>query len=245
MSTIYGAGGLIDGHIPLPTGTITHRTSERRNTSPWEPVPRRSDLTPAQIARRQKEAAETLRRLDRRSAGLTTDAYNARRRDQRTTSPNRGGRLDLDVNHIVHLYVEQRLTLKQVAAEIGASVKAVTSRLEEAGIPRRDVNAERRKITRDQLVAAVEAGRTPTQIADQYGMNPRHVNDLVRELRREAGLPIRRRAQPRVDAAPILAAATQGLTVTEIAQTTGISEVTVRRKLREAGVRARDGRRSA
>ena len=100
-------------------------------------------------------------------------------------------------------------------------------------------------ITRDQLVAAVEAGRTPTQIADQYGMNPRHVNDLVRELRREAGLPIRRRAQPRVDAAPILAAATQGLTVTEIAQTTGISEVTVRRKLREAGVRARDGRRSA
>jgi AraC-like DNA-binding protein len=201
-------------------------------------------MSPAEQRKAQREAAEVLAKADARKRGIAAEAYNASRRDQRSDSPRRGGRLDLDVAQIVRLYVDQRLTLKQVAAEMGVSVKVVQTRLKEAGVERRNINAERRKITREQLAAAVEAGLTPTQIANEHGMSPRHVNDLVRELRRETGQPIRTRSH-RVDPAPVLEAAERGLSVTAIAQTLGLSEVTVRRKLRDAGVKARDGRKSA
>ena len=243
MTTPLPGGPLTHGHIPLPIGTVAHRPIERRNTSPFGPPKRVADPTPAQHARRQKEAAETLRRLDRRRAGRPEQPTPRATKATRQTTPRDDGPPEW-VPRAVTLY-QSGLSFARVAAEVGKHQATVTKWVKRAGITPR---SGKPRPTFDLAAAvAMAATHTTTEIAAHFGIA---LQTLHKHLQKAGVRAVRRRAsgpEPLpLDVDHILDLYSQGWTPRQIGDQLGCSHQTIRTRLRAAGVdlRAEAGRKA-
>jgi AraC-like DNA-binding protein len=184
MTTIYGAGGLMGEAIPYPTTPQPIRPVERRNWRPWDPPKRPAQMSPAEQRKALRDAAHTLRAMDKRKKASSDAAYNQRRRDERKRGPER---IDVDMDTVRRLH-DEHWTMKAIAQHVGVSERTLAHRMDEAGLERRDPNVARAKVTRAQLIAAVEEGLTGKEIAERYGARVETVWTRLWRLRKEGAI---------------------------------------------------------
>ena len=189
MTTPLPGGPLTHGHIPLPIGTVAHRPIERRNTSPFGPPKRVADLTPAQHARRQKEAAETLRRLDRRRAGRPEQpSTKSKGKAKASGGGNPDGRPYVwDVQEAERRYAAGQ-TAATIGADLGVSAKTVMAALKRRGnvTMRRAsdyANGAQTTLFDHAEMLADAPNMTLRRLAEKYAVDPRTIR---RHLKRAA-----------------------------------------------------------
>ena len=155
----------------------------------------------------------------------------------------------VDPAQLRELYVTQRLTTREVGAELGMSHNRVIRELELAGIPRRsrherrprDARAEVTKEAAEELY--VRRGLTVRELAETFGVSDEYLRKRLREFgiakRPGSFRPklARRRSDLMADAAELYAPA--GATMRDVADELGISTSIVRELLHEAGVTVR------
>lgn len=154
-----------------------------------------------------------------------------------------------DPAQLRELYVTQRLTTREVGAELGMSHNRVIRELELAGIPRRSRHERRPREARAEVTkeAAEELymrrGLTVRELAETFGVSDEYLRKRLREFgiskRPGSFRPklARRRADLMADAVELYAPA--GATMRDVADELGISTTIVRELLHEAGVTVR------
>ena len=244
MSAPLAGGGLTGRHVPLPVGTVTHRPIQRQSTSPWEPPKRPSQMTPAEINRARKEAAERLRRLDRRRKGLPERETTPRKpKTKRPPTPRHDGPPEW-VPRAVDLY-QSGLSFARVATEVGKHEVTVNKWVKRAGITPR---SSKPRPSFDVATAIdMAATHTSTQIAAHFGIS---LQTLHAHLKKADVRAIRGRGcgpEPLpLDVDRIRDLYSQGWTPRQIGDELGCSHQTIRTRLRDAGVtlRAEAGRKA-
>jgi len=147
------------------------------------------------------------------------------------------------------LYVEQRLTVREVGAELGMSHNRVIRELALAGIPRRSRHERRPRdrraeVTREALAELyVRRGLSVRELTTQLGVSEEYVRKRLRECgfakRRGTFRPKLGRSRGEIisDAAHLYVEV--GMSLRDVAAELNVSSTLVREMLHEAGVTVR------
>ncbi|WP_346154501.1 hypothetical protein [Nonomuraea recticatena] len=144
-----------------------------------------------------------------------------------------------DVDAAKRLYLEDELSVREVAWRLGWSHTAIYDVLVAAGVPLRPTGSSPRRIpaeVREAVVAEYAAGERMSVLCSRYGVAAQSVRNMVSEAGgslRLGGATLAGRS--RFDREQAAALADQGWTVPSIAILTGFCEGHVRRQLREMG----------
>jgi len=137
-----------------------------------------------------------------------------------------------DPAELRQLYLEERLTVKAIAALLSVSRSQVAAGLKAAGVPWRS-SQKQCPVEKDQLCALVEAGAGPTMLARRYGVAR---NTAARWLA-DAGLLD---PDPEIDPEQLQRLYVgQQLSTREVATELGVNKSRVLRALAAAGIPAR------
>jgi transposase len=146
-----------------------------------------------------------------------------------------------DIDRLRRLYVDQRLTISQIAASLGVAPQTVHNRLVAAKIPRRpSPSTPRTDITDDQIRRLyINQGWSAPEIASHFGCGTSTVYARLERL----GVA-RRPARPRSDARPSdedlrELYATDGLSLRQIAERFNVSAQAAHRWVTAAGIERR------
>jgi len=154
-----------------------------------------------------------------------------------------------DAERLRTLYVEQRLTTREVGAELGMSHKRVIRELALAGIPRRSRHErrprnERAEVTREALEELyVRRGLSVRELTAWFGVSDEYLRKRLRECgfakRRGTFRPKLSRSRGEIvdDAARLYVEA--GLSLRDVGAHLDVSSSLVREMLHEAGVTVR------
>ncbi|MFG6197753.1 hypothetical protein [Nonomuraea sp. JJY05] len=148
-------------------------------------------------------------------------------------------RLALDVAAATRLYLDDKLTVRQVGQRLGFSHTAVHDALVNAGVQLRPRGSRVKRIpakARAAIVAGYVAGERVTVLRARHKVAAQSIRNIVAE----AGVPLRAGGCPpggrrRFDRGRAAALAAQGWPAAAIAIMTGFSEGHVRRELRALG----------
>jgi transposase len=157
----------------------------------------------------------------------------------------------VDHNRLRALYVDSRLTTREIAAQFGVSHHRIIRELALVGIPRRPRYEHTRKARRASLTEEtlrelyVEQGLTMREIAQAAQVNLEYVSTRLRACR-FAKRPGSFRPRTAYAAAELRQLAAElyessGLTMRQVAAELGVSASTVRQALHEALVQVRVG----
>lgn len=195
------------------------------------PPKRRDDISDDQLRELyvtdQLSAPDVALRLD---CGPSTIYHRLDRlgipRRQSGHAPDRPDRSDL-----IRLYVEEGLSLRQVAARRGVTAPAVAGWLRHYGIPARAARTPPVDVNRDAIVDGYRSGLSTLELAAQQGCS---TATIYRDL--EAAGVHRRRHQPKLTRGALITALKSGCTAEEIADAHELSVSAVCRALRREGL---------
>lgn len=235
---------LVEAGIPIRT---RHESGRRRQlVSPaagdLRHMYEQERLSSPEIAQRLGVSQQTAHRwLTEAGISLRRSPLKGRKRGERTPVARPGA------DEIARLYIEQRRSLEDVAAELGATVHLVRTWMVEDGIPRRPAGGSpgrrRQPLPRRKPPPADEELRrlrlqeswTLRELAAHFSV---HVGTVRRWLT-EAGIPPGhgRGALPGLSVAELVERYCAGtMTATDLAGQTGVGYWRVVRELRDAGV---------
>jgi transposase len=151
-----------------------------------------------------------------------------------------------DKEVLVELYVDRRLSLEEVAAQLDLSAATLRRKLIAYGIPTRTRGSRPGQTDRYQRPADVLTRRLPVETYQRRGMTIARIAeqtgfsyDTVQRFLRQDGIPIRPgrfTVRYHVDRRQLARLRRQGLTLAEIAERLGSSRSTVERALRRHGI---------